>query len=89
MTAVAMHLSASTVIVTYIAANGEKDGLGYLVSPSTTSVNGASTTIYSDNFANTVRPGQSDTPHRNPLSTWGPYGDRPGSTHASPLEAQG
>jgi hypothetical protein len=64
---VAMHLSAGSVSVTYIAANGEKDALGYLVSPSTASVGGVSTTIYSDDFANTVRPGQTYTANETNL----------------------
>ena len=58
VTALAVHLSAGSVSVTYAGASGEKDSLGYLVGPSTAAVNGVSTTIYCDSFASPPLPGQ-------------------------------
>jgi hypothetical protein len=57
--ALAMQLSAGSVSVTFTGANGEKDTSGYLISPYTATVNGVSTTIYCDDFANSVSSGQS------------------------------
>jgi Flp pilus assembly pilin Flp len=58
VTAVAAHLSAGSVSVTYIGANGQKDSFGYLVSPSAATVNGVSATVYCDSYANSALPGQ-------------------------------
>jgi len=56
--ALATQLSAGSVNVTFTGANGQKDSSGYLISPYTASINGVSTTIYCDDFANTVANGQ-------------------------------
>jgi hypothetical protein len=59
--ALATQLSAGTVSVTFIGANGQKDSAGNLISPYTASVNGVNTTIYCDDFANHVSNGETYT----------------------------
>jgi hypothetical protein len=54
----ASQLAAGPVTVTLTGSSGETDSAGYLISPDTATVNGVSTTIYCDDFANEVSMGQ-------------------------------
>ncbi len=56
--AVCHQLSADTLSVQFTGANGQTDASGYYISPYTATVNGVSTTIYCDDFANQVSNGQ-------------------------------
>jgi hypothetical protein len=68
-TALAAQLAAGTVNVEFIGANGQKDSSGYLISPYTATINGVSTTVYCDDFANTVSDGQTYTANETNLGS--------------------
>ena len=55
---IASQLGASTVSAQFTGANGQTDSSGNYISPYTATVNGVSTTIYCDDFANHVSNGQ-------------------------------
>ncbi len=55
------QLPAATVAMVFTGANGQEDNAGYLISPYTATMNGLSTTIYCDDFANEVSNGQAWT----------------------------
>ncbi len=55
------QLAAGTVNVQFTGANGQTDNAGYLISPYSGTINGVSTTIYCDDFANEVSNGQTWT----------------------------
>lgn len=65
--AVAAQLGAGTVNVQFIGANGQTDSSGYLISPYTATINGVSTTVYCDDFANTISTGQTYTANQTNL----------------------
>lgn len=67
--ALSVQLSAATVSVTFTGSNGQKDNSGNLISPYTASVNGVSTTIYCDDFANTIANGQTYTANETNLAS--------------------
>ncbi len=52
---------AGTVNATFVSANGQKDTAGNYISPYTGTINGVSTTIFCDDFANHVTAGQAWT----------------------------
>jgi hypothetical protein len=62
------QLSAGTVAMTFTGANGQEDSSGWLISPYTATVNGVSTTVYCDDFANEVSNGQTWTANVSLLS---------------------
>ena len=63
------QLGASTVTAVFVGANGQTDSAGYLISPYTATVNGINTTIYCDDFANTVSNGQTWTANLTNLAS--------------------
>lgn len=68
-TAVVTQLTAGTVTVEFIGANGQKDSSGYLISPYTATVNGVSETVYCDDFANSIADGQTYTANETNLGS--------------------
>ncbi len=69
VTALAAQLGAGTVSVEFIGANGQKDSSGYLISPYTATINGVSTTVYCDDFANSIADGQTYTANETNLGS--------------------
>lgn len=63
------QLSAGTINAVFVGANGQTDNSGYLISPYTATLNGVSTTIYCDDFANRVSPGQQWTANLTNLAS--------------------
>lgn len=52
---------AGSVDVTFTGSSGQQDSSGYYISPYSATVNGVNTTIYCDDFANTVTVGENYT----------------------------
>jgi PEP-CTERM motif len=63
------HLAAGTVSAQFTSANGQQDSSGNYISPYTATINGVSTTIYCDDFANHVSNGEQWTANLTNLAS--------------------
>jgi hypothetical protein len=65
----AIPLAAGTVNVTFVGANGNTDSAGYAISPYTADINNVQTTVYCNDFANDVTPGETWTANETNLAS--------------------
>ncbi len=63
------NMAANTINAKFIGANGQTDASGELISPYTATLDGVSTTIYCDDFANSVSYNQTWTANLTNLAT--------------------
>ena len=85
----AIPMLAGTVNVTFSGANGQTDSSGYLISPYTATINGVSTTIYCDDFANEVTNGENWTANVSNLASGNLSNTRYGADSTSLLTQNG